>query len=235
MIKADLRSRLTAPDLRLMVLLLGGGSATRRAAVERQLETEGPDSLLDSPDLAERLRAVHSLLIPSEPLFMYVMVRQALVRAGVTDRGIADYLASLLVDFGRRDRAHRVDWNDDAHHSYLVDIVRDLESTSGERRFKVMLHLGNYALWLAGIYPDYIAARRARHGGPDLPYYDALGQRGFVMASDHELADRLGMEEVLAETAARYRTIRGALNGVSDQYFFPTSTNPRRLGGDQAN
>lgn len=188
-----------------------------------------------SSDLAERLRAVRSLLVPSEPLFMYVMVRHALVRAGVTDRGIADYLAALLVEFGRRDRALRVDWNDDAQHRYLVDIVRDLESSSGERRFKVMLHLGNYALWLAGIYPDYIAARRARHGGPDLTYYDALGQRGFVMASDHELADRLGLEEVLAETAARYRTIRGALNGVSDQYFFPGSAAARRPGDGPAN
>ena len=235
MIRADLRSRLTASDLRLMVLLLGGGSAARRTAVERQLETEGPAALLDAPDLAERLRAVRTLLVPSEPLFMYVMVRQALLRAGIADRAVADYLAALLVDFGRRDRAHRVDWNDDAQHRYLVDIVRDLESSVGERRFRVMLHLGNYALWLAGLYPDYIAARRARHGGPDLPYYDALGQRGFVMASDHELADRLGLEEVLAETAARYRAIRGALNGVSDQYFFPAATTPGRFQRGQAN
>jgi hypothetical protein len=53
----------------------------------------------------------------------------------------------------------------------------DLEASEGERRFRVMVHLGNYALWLAGLFPDYIAARHLRKGGPDVAYYDALGRR----------------------------------------------------------
>jgi len=42
------------------------------------------------------------------------------------------------------------------------------------------VHLGNYSLWLAGLFPDYIAARRSRKGGPDLPYYDELGRQDFA-------------------------------------------------------
>jgi hypothetical protein len=139
----------------------------------------------------------------------------------VDDRELADYLGSLMLEFGRRDRAWRVDWNDDARHAYLVDILADLEATSGERRFKVMAHLGNYALWLAGIFPDYIAARRLRSGGPDVSYYDALGRRGFGMASDHELADQYGLEDVFRSAAERFSEIRTALNGVSERYLFP--------------
>ena len=221
MIRADLRSRLRAADVELVILLLSRGSAHRRAAVERQLAAEGPDALLERPELLERLLAVRTMLVPSEALFFYVVLRHALQRSGVDDRELADYLGSLMLEFGRRDRAWRVDWNDDARHAYLVDILADLEATSGERRFKVMAHLGNYALWLAGIFPDYIAARRLRSGGPDVSYYDALGRRGFGMASDHELADQYGLEDVFRSAAERFSEIRTALNGVSERYLFP--------------
>jgi hypothetical protein len=127
----------------------------------------------------------------------------------------------MLLDFGRRDRAWRVDWNDDQRHRYLVDILMDLEASNGARRFKVMVHLGNYALWLAGLFPDYIAARHLRKGGPDLSYYDALGSRGFGLASDHVLADEFGLNGVFRSAAERFPSVRTALNTVSERVFFP--------------
>ncbi|HTK40425.1 MAG TPA: hypothetical protein VL287_02455 [Gemmatimonadales bacterium] len=230
MIRADTRSRLNAADLQLVVLLLSRGSAHRRAALERRLQAEGPDAVLDSTELLERLLAVRTVLVPSEALFFYVLVRHTLKHAGIDDRELADYLASMLLDFGRRDRAWRIDWNDDQRHRYLVDILMDLEASEGERRFRVMVHLGNYALWLAGLFPDYIAARHLRKGGPDVAYYDALGRRGFGLASDHALADRYGLDGVLRTAAERFPSVRGALNGLSDRVFFPgTATADRTL------
>jgi len=215
MILANTRGRLGPRDLQLVVLLLSQGSPRRRATVERRLEQEGPDPLLDSAGLAERLLTVRSMLVPSEALFFYVVVRHALRSVGLDDRDLADYVAALLLEFGARDRANRVDWHDDHSHRYLVDILADLDASSGERRFRVMAHLGNYALWLAGLFPQYIEARRLRHGGPDLSYYDGLGRRGFAMASDHALADRYHLDEIFHTAADRYPTIRSALNGLS--------------------
>ncbi|HZE75211.1 MAG TPA: hypothetical protein VE091_07880 [Gemmatimonadales bacterium] len=223
MIRADTRSRLTAADLQLVVLLLSRGSAHRRVAIERRLQAEGPDALLDASELLERLLAVRTMLVPSEALFFYVLVRHTLRRAGIDDREMSDYLAAMLLDFGRRDRAWRVDWHDDQRHHYLADIVMDLEASEGERRFRVMVHLGNYALWLAGLFPDYIAARQLRKGGPDVTYYDALGRRGFGLASDHALADRYGLDGVLRTASERFPSLRGALNGMSDRVFFPAT------------
>ena len=220
MILADTRSRLSESDLRLVVLLLGQGSAARRSAVEQRLAAEGPDALLDQPDLLERLLAVRSILMPSEPLFFYVIVRHTLLRAGCDDRELAYYLAAMLVAFGKRDRAFRIDWNDDQQHRYLVDILNDLAVTEGDRRFRVLAHLGNYALWLAGIYPDYIAARRLRRGGPDLQYYEMLGRRGFEQASDHALADRYGLDNVFRTAAERFPQVRLALNTLGERIHF---------------
>ena len=168
MILANTRGQLKPNDLQLVLLLLSRGSASRRAALERRLEQEGPDPLLESPELPEALLAVRTILVPSPALFFYVMVRHALRSSSVDDAELADYLAALLREFGRRERAYQVDWNDDHRHRYLVDILSDLEASQGVRRFKVMVHLGNYSLWLAGIFPDYIAARQLRAGGPDV-------------------------------------------------------------------
>lgn len=215
--------------MQLVVLLLSRGSARDRETWERRLAVEGPDPLLDAPELPERLLAVRTMLVPSEPLFHYVLVRHTLLRAGIDSRDLADYLAALVIAFGQRDRAWRVDWNDDHLHRYLVDIVRDLDAAEGARRFKVMVHLGDYALWLAGIFPDYIAAQRTRRGGPDLSYYDALGRRGYALASDHALAPRYGLDSVFQQAAERFPALRHALNGLSDRVFFPGHFSPDRV------
>ena len=221
MIRANTRGRLTAADLQLVILLLSRGSAHRRAELERRLSVEGPDALLDAPDLLERLLTVRSMLLPSQALFFYVVVRHALRASGLDNRDVADYLSAVLLDFGQRDRAWRIDWNDDQRHHYLVDILADLEATVGDRRFKVMVHLGNYALWLSGLFPDYIAARRLRKAGPDVSYYEAMGSRGFGLASDHVLAEEYGLDAVLRTAAERFPALRSALNGVSDRLLFP--------------
>jgi hypothetical protein len=222
MIRANTRGRLTAADLQLVILLLSRGSAHRRVDLERRLRAEGPDSLLDAPELFERLLTVRSMLLPSEALFFYVVVRHALRTSGLNDREVADYLSAVLLEFGQRDRAWRVDWNDDQRHRYLVDILSDLDATVGDRRFKVMVHLGNYALWLSGLFPDYIAARRIRKAGPDVAYYEALGSRGFGLASDHALAEEYGLDTVLRTAAERFPALRTALNAVSDRLLFPS-------------
>jgi hypothetical protein len=222
MIRANTRGRLTAADLQLVILLLSRGSAHRRVDLERRLRAEGPDSLLDAPELFERLLTVRSMLLPSEALFFYVVVRHSLRASGLNDREVADYLSAVLLEFGQRDRAWRVDWNDDQRHRYLVDILSDLDATVGDRRFKVMVHLGNYALWLSGLFPDYIAARRIRKAGPDVAYYEALGSRGFGLASDHALAEEYGLDAVLRTAAERFPALRTALNAVSDRLLFPS-------------
>ena len=230
MIRANTRGRLTAADLQLVILLLSRGSAHRRAYLERRLATEGPDPLLDAPDLLERLLTVRTMLVPSEALFFYVVVRHALRKAGVDDRELADYLAALLLDFGQRDRAWRIDWNDDQRHRYLVDILADLEASDGDRRFKVMVHLGNYALWLAGLFPDYIAARHLRKAGPDVTYYDALGRRGLR----HGVGPRArrastGWATCSGRRPSDFPRCASALNGVSDRLLFPSACTPDRI------
>jgi hypothetical protein len=231
MILANVRARLRGADCRLVVVALARLDPGGRARVERRLAAEGPDVLLDEPGLLDALLAIRSLAVPSAALFAYVAVRHALLAAGLNDRPLADYLAALLLEFGRQDHATRARAVDDQTYHYLADIVNDLarEDESGERHFHLQAHLGNYSLWLAGLFPDFIAVRRRRRGGPDLPYYDALGRRGFGMAAEHTLAERYGVAGIYRLAAERFPALRHALNRLSDRLLFPHSCTEDRL------
>ena len=223
MILANVRVQFVATDFEVVVQVLSRGDARRRAALDRRLADEGPDRLLDEPGLLDALRSARSLVVPSPALFAYVAVRHSLLAAGIDSRAVADYLAALLLGFGMHDRHARIATHDDETYEYLVDIVSDVASgdESGERDFLLLTHLGNYSLWLAGLFPDHVAARRLRSGGPDLPYYDELGRQGYHRASQHRLAGRYGVAEIYREAADRFPMLRQAFNRLSDRVFFP--------------
>jgi hypothetical protein len=229
MILADTRHRLTRDDAQLAARLLARESGENLEHLETRLTDEGIDALLDDPRLPAALmrqpRGAHA----SFTLFAYVMIRQALRREGEGDRGLADYVASLVLHFGFRDRAHRIADSDDEVYTALVALAEDLDDPDTRRAFLVRTHLGNYALWLSGIFPDYIEQRRWRRGGPDLEYFEEMGRRGFQLAADHRMAEDYGMATLYATAAERFGILRVALNAVSDSLFFPSVQTPERL------
>jgi hypothetical protein len=229
MILADTRHRLTRDDAQLAARLLAAEYGDDPADIEARIADEGIDTILDDPRLPGALlrqpRGAHASL----NLFAYVMVRTALRRAGENDRGLADYVSAIVINFGIRDRAHRIAESDDEIYEALADLARDVDDSDGRRSFLVRTHLGNYSLWLSGIFPDFIEQRRWRRGGPDLDYYEEMGRRGFRLAADHRLAEEHGLTTLYATAAERFGVLRTALNAVSDRLFFPAVNSPERL------
>jgi len=229
MILANVRSRLGAADLELALRALSRRHPEQRSRYEERLAAEGPDAVLGEPELITALRELRSLAEPSAALFVYVAVRHTLRAGGLDDPEVADYLAALVLEFGDHDRHARIGRHDDQRYHYLVDLVADLAMDEGERGFLLRVHLGNYSLWLAGLFPDRIAARRARAGGPDLPYYDELGRHGYDLAARHPLADRFGTAALYRTVADRFPALRQALNHLSDRVFFPDVATPDKI------
>ena len=214
--------------MRLAIELVAAGEAERRRLAQRATE-EGPDTLWDDPRLMGALLASRDLRRPSAALFYYVVLRRLLLELGVDDPAVTDYCAAMVLTFGRGDRAYRTSDHDENRYAYLVDLVEEAGRAEGEHQFRVRVHLGNFSLWLTGIFPDYIAARRTRKGGPGLPYYEALGRSGYLMASESRLAGRYGLEGVLRAAAERFGELRIALNRMSDRVMFPGYSSPDRL------
>jgi hypothetical protein len=229
MILADTRAHLTRNDAQLVARLIARESGEELAAIERALADRGIDAVLDDPRLPLALMRSRQGACASLPLFAYVMVRHALKRLGEEDRHVADYVAAVMLHFGLRDRARRVGETDDQIYETLVDLAGDLDDPDGRRSFLVRTHLGNYALWMSGLFPDFIEHRRWRRGGPNLEYYEEMGRRGFELAADHRLAEAHGLTALYATVAERFGLLRAALNDVSDALLFPDRYSPERL------
>lgn len=215
MIRPNVRASFGRDEAELLLALAG-------PAGEARLRQEGLDALLDDTAVLRGLvRGERRISTAPAPLVFYVLVRHALMQREIHDRQLADYTAALLLEFAVAGRAHRVDGGEGEPFHYLADVMEALQRARGEREFLLRVHLGNLALWLAGVFPDWITTRVQRRGAPPLSYYDEMGAAGFRMAADSALALRHGMGDVLVRAADRFTDVRAALNSLSDTLFFP--------------
>ena len=191
MILPNVRSGFGREDAIHLVHLLGRDDAELRESARQRLDEEGLDVLLDDPRVLNALLTDPHVSAPPALIF-YVLVRQSLLEGGIDSRALADYATTLVVRFGQAKRAYRVAKGADDEYHYLTDIVLHMEGADGRETFLLSAHLGNFALWIAGLFPQYVAARRHRRGAPPLSYYEQMGTTGFRMAADSTEASRPG-------------------------------------------
>ena len=229
MILANARRQLSRQDAQLAVRLVADDSPEELDRLQRRLVDDGIDAILDDDRLPRALMRSRYGAYASLPMFLYVMVRHALLRAGERDRTISDYLAAVLLAFGARGRSSRISEADDQLYDTLAGLLADVNDKDPRRAFLVRVHLGNQALWISGLFPDYVEQRKWRRGGPDLGYFEELGRKGFELAAEHRIASQYGMADVYGAVAARFGLLRVALNSLSDRLLFPNVHTPERL------
>jgi hypothetical protein len=224
MILPTVRASFGRRDAVHLAELLGRHDAELRAQALQRLEESGLDSLLDDPRVLNALLTEPDVNAPPALVF-YSLARQALLEGGIDSPQVADFVASLLLGFGQAGRAYQISENDPEEFHYLVDIVVSLASAEERRAFLLRTHLGNYALWLAGLFPDYLDAR-TRRGGPPLDYYERMGSTGYRMAAESPQAGTLGVEQIYLDVSSHFSGVRTALNRISDRYLWPGSGDP---------
>jgi hypothetical protein len=211
--------------LHLVDLLAHTDEELRRSALER-LEAQGVDCLLDDPRILNALLTRPDVKAPPSLVF-YVLVRQSLLERGIDSRETADYVASVVLSFVRSGRAHRLSEGATEEYRYLIDMIARMgERTTAREAFLLRAHLGNFSLWLSGLFPDFIEARVRRRGAPPIGYYEAMGATGYTMASSSPEAGALGLESIFKDVSRHFSTVRVALNRVADRYLHPTGGDP---------
>src|SRR5207302_5584043 len=140
MILANARQRLSREDAQLAVRLVARESTEELERAQQRLVDEGIDAILDDGRLPVAL--LRSRLGPyaSLPLFLYVMVRHALLKAGEQDRALSDYLAAIMLTFGARGRAQRIGDGDDELYDTLASLLDDVNDRDPKRAFLVRVH-----------------------------------------------------------------------------------------------
>ncbi|HEX6749099.1 MAG TPA: hypothetical protein VF092_17500 [Longimicrobium sp.] len=219
MIKPNVRASFGRREAELLLAVVGPGG-------EERLREEGLDALLDDVGVLREVLRRGGISRAPAPLVFYLLVRHALLQRDLHDRQLADYTAAVLLEFGMQGRAGRVDGGEGEPFTYLADILAAIERARGEREFLLRVHLGNYALWLAGMFPDHITHRVQRRAAPPISYFDAMGATGFRTAAADELALRHGLGDLFLRVSDRFADVRSALNSLSDGVFFPGARDP---------
>lgn len=226
MILPRIRASFDRSDAVALVDLLGRDDPALRESARARLDRQGLDALLDDPRTLNALLTAENVPVAPAVIF-YVLVRQALLEGDVRDPAIADFLATLVVTFGDGSRAYRVSHDSEEEFHYLVDLVARLGEAPEDSReaFLLRSHLGNYALWLTGLFPDFVESRVRRRGAPPMNYYESMGSSGYRAAAATVQARSLGVEGLFEGAAREFKRMRQALNRVSDRHLW-------RGGGD---
>jgi phage gp46-like protein len=216
MIRANCRARFTAADFDFIVRTLAHSRGDNVSLVELLSDSETRDSILDHPKLVETILNNAGQLRISSQFYFYVLARHVLREAGIGDRKLSDYIGSLLETFSRANQLQSPDKIDNRAHQYISDMLIALKRATPEQSFLLRAHVGNYSLFVTGIFHEN-THRRSLRGAPDLEFYEQIGRANYQVVASHETARRCELNDVFKGLADRFHDVRLALNDLSDR------------------
>jgi len=218
MIRANCRARFTAVDFDFIVRTLSRSQSDQVSLVDLLSDIETRDSILDHPRLVDAILNHCGQLRISSQFYFYVLARHVLQQGGIGDRKLCDYVASLLETFSRASQLQVSDEIDDRTQQYISDLLTALRRANPEQAFLLRAHIGNYSLFISGIFHPAVAGqRRSLRGGPDIEFYEQVGRTNYQLVASHAAARRCELDDVFEGLADRFRDVRLALNQLSDQ------------------
>ncbi len=78
---------------------------------------------------------------------------------------------------------------------YISDMLIALTRATPEQAFLLRAHVGNYSLFISGIFHEN-TQRRSLRGGPDLEFYEQVGRTNYQLVASHAVARRCELDDV---------------------------------------
>ncbi|MEO5722625.1 MAG: hypothetical protein ABIR71_14320 [Chthoniobacterales bacterium] len=216
MIRANCRERFTASDFDFVVRTLARSQSDSVSLVDLLSDREVRDAVLDNPRLVDSILSNAGQLAISSQFYFYVLARHVLQQAGIRDRKLCDYIASLLETFSRISGMQAPHLADERGRQYISDMLIALTRATPEQTFFLRAHVGNYSLFISGIFHEN-TQRRSLRGAPDLKFYEQVGRTNYQLVASHATARRCELSDVYESLAERFHDVRLALNRLSDQ------------------
>jgi len=166
---------------------------------------------------------------PLRQLFATLTEQSFIETLGWPDFNITHYLSNLLVEFVHVDNLHRIKDQEGKTVETVVELLYEAElgltESSEEREREVHRHIGDFTLFMAGLFPEYLSYIKA-HGlihHPDfLVDYMKAGKRSYGIVATCSpyktpLFTNLSIEFELCVTGLGF--VREDLNRMQDQTF----------------
>jgi len=98
---------------------------------------------------------------PLRKLFGFLTERNFTETLGWPDFNVTAYLSNLLVEFAHIDRLHCIKNQQGQTVEDVVDLLYESEaqhdSDSSEREREIHRHIGDFTLFIAGLFPEYLS------------------------------------------------------------------------------
>ncbi|MBC8002935.1 MAG: hypothetical protein H7X97_10145 [Opitutaceae bacterium] len=218
-IQPNCRIQFTAEDVSFIQKTLGKEPGDQGFLADLLTDPISRDVILDDAKLLKALLEDGGCLRVSNHFYFYVVVRAVLRPAGIEDRVVADYVAELLTEFSETERSRCVIQGRDRPLEYFFEMLAALQSADDRTRFCIRAYIGNYSLFLSGIFSERIRHRAEQRGFPGISYFRDLGQINFRIAGDHRLAERYELAGVFDTLSSQFERTRRALHDLSERVF----------------
>jgi hypothetical protein len=219
LIQSNCRAQFAAEDIEFILSVLGGKIGTAECLIQLLSDEESRDLILDDEALLHALLERRGCLNVSSRFYFYILVRNVFRWSDIQDRKVADYVAEVLAEFVISERSRCLIPGQPNSLDYFFEMLGALRTADERTSFYIRVHMGNYSLFLAGVFPDRIRFRSEARGFPDLKYYDEVGRTQYRVASDHRLAHRYELTNIFNTLADRFGTTRAALNDIAERLF----------------
>src|SRR6266487_5238114 len=131
---------------------------------------------------------------PLRKLFGALAEKVFTEKLGWPDFNVSEYVSTLLVDFTRTDHLHRIKNAAGERVEAVVDLLYESEVTheagSFGREREVHRHIGDFTLFMAGLFPEYL--KRIKTSGliyhkDFLVDYIKTGKRSYRIAAEFDM------------------------------------------------
>ncbi|MBC2596295.1 hypothetical protein H5P28_18670 [Ruficoccus amylovorans] len=214
------RHSLTREDETFLAETLATTPAAIEAVIALLRDPPMRDALLDEAVVFQTVLDSPRSLNISPGLYFYLLVRHSLKQSGVDDRELADYLATLLLDYLPDRSENRM------HVPYLGDCMSEIAASAGTDRFFLVVELADRLLFLTGLFPAHFEHRRQRRGAPSLGFYENVGLAHYRSASAHTLAREFCLEPIFKALGEAFHEVRLGLNRIGDNLAFAGDDGP---------
>ena len=180
------------------------------------------ESRLNSQSLFDRICDPGERILEISPfLFFSVLLRRSLTDCRILgDLRVVNYLANLLSIFVQTNRMYRIYQHDRQTVSYLTDMIEEAQNADSRRKFLIYSHIGNYSLYITGLFPESIEYRRRYKNRPvGTQFYIDFGREYYEHASGHTIAREYELDEVFFRLSIMFEVYKDALNHLAKQYL----------------
>ncbi len=145
---------------------------------------------------------------PLEPFFQQMVRNSYAGKLGIHDVEITRYVAKLLCEFSESEKLYKLRDDEGRPMHALEEMIRAADpihgtATSFDAERAVRKHIGDYALFVSGMYPESLEATalwRRRHGQQSFEELVSAGKESYYIVSQFDL-------EEYAEEAPMFRRL----------------------------